>query len=260
LAGAVLLLGGSAASCGNDMLRSGGHDAVADPRDAVPELVTVGVPVTGTFVAPGASATIAFPGGAAFLQETAYNNATYSFYLGTGQSGPTQSGLAQATFTDPAMIVSSSFSVSLRIGAALAREFPSTSGCGEVRLVGYFPPDTDADCAELTDAGICPPGCAQAITLVSGGPPCQPSQRTILYQTLSSTSYCTVEDGTTVGDWDLSLSSVDANFVVDGVLSSPGLSLVHGSLTAQLVSRTDGGGDGGGGDGGLATGTLRLDF
>ena len=238
--------------CSGPALRSGSGDAA-------PDMVTVGAPVTGTFVAPDVSASIAFPGGAAFLQQTPYTS-TYTFYLGTGQSAPSQSGLAQATFTAPARIVSSSFVVSLQVSAPLAPEFPSVSGCGEVRLVGYFPSDTDADCGELTDTGACRQGCARVVTPVGGEPPCEVSPRAIVYQALSNTSQCTVEDGSTLGDWDLSLSSVDSNLGVDAGQSSPGLYLVRGSLTAHLVNRTStpDGADAGGAA--SAMGTLRLDF
>jgi hypothetical protein len=161
------------------------------------------------------------------------------------------------TFSGPPGVVSAALTVSLQIGAPLPREWPSAAGCGVVVLTGYFPPDADASCGPLTDAGVCPPGCVQAITLTGVPSSCYVSPPTISDQTFT-TAQCSLGSDPAQGDWTLSLTSVDTNFVVDGVLSSPGLYLVHGTLTAQLVGGIQGGADAG--DGGPATGTLRLDF
>jgi hypothetical protein len=263
--GAGLALAAGIVGCGNEALRSGGRDAGAlvpdagaPVRDAAPEgLVVVGGPVSGTFVAPGVSARIAFPNGAGFLELT-FENAPYRFYLGTGDVG----SATQVTFDGPPGVVSAALTVSLQIGAPLPREWPSAAGCGNILLTGYLPPDANANCGGFTDAGLCPPGCTPRITLEGGGPDCQVLAPTISYQAFTS-AQCSLGSEPTVGDWTLSLTSVDTNFVVDGVLSSPGLYLVHGTLMAQLVGGaqlvgSQGGADGG--DGGLATGTLRLDF
>jgi hypothetical protein len=254
-----------AAGCGNETLKSGGRDAGAlvpdagaPGRDTAPEgLVVVGGPVSGTFVAPGVSASIAFPDGAGFLEET-FEPAPYRFYLGTGNVG----SLTQVTFNDPSGVARAAFSVSLQIGAPLPRAWASASGCGSIVLTGYFPPDADASCGGFTDAGICPPGCTPRVTLEGGGSDCLVLAPTISYRAFT-TAQCSLGSEPAEGDWTLSLTSVDTNFVVDGVLSSPGLYLVHGTLMAHLVGGTSqegmqGGADGG--DGGLATGTLRLDF
>jgi hypothetical protein len=255
-----LALAAGIAGCGNEALKSGGRDAAAPGRDAgapvrdaVPEgLVVVGGPVSGTFVAPGVSASIAFPNGAGFLEET-FEPAPYRFYLGTGDVG----AATQVSFNGPASVASAALTVSLQIGAPFPREWPSAAGCGDILLSGFFSPDADANCGGFTDAGICPPGCTPRITLEGGGPDCLVSAPTISYQAFT-TAQCSLGSEPTLGDWTLSLTSVDTNFVVDGVLASPGLYLVHGTLTAQLVGGMQGGADGG--DAGPATGTLRLDF
>jgi hypothetical protein len=253
------------AGCGSEALKSGTRDAGvpardagapvrdagAPVRDAAPDLVTVGGPVTGTFVAPGVSATIAFPNGAGFLEET-FEPAPYRFYLNSGDVGAT----TRVTFDGPPGIVNTGFSVSLQIGAPLVREWPSAAGCGQIALNAFFQPDFDASCGAPTDAGVCPPGCSPEILIASGGSDvvgCNVTIPNIWYQTFTS-AQCSLGSQPDQGDWTLTLTSVASNFVVDGVLSSPGLYLVHGTLTAQLVGGPNTG------DAGLDTGTLRLDF
>jgi hypothetical protein len=249
----VSLLVVGTAGCGNEALKSGG-DAGGPARDAAPDLVLVGGPVSGTFVAPGVSASIAFPDGAGFLEETS-EPAPYRFYLGTGVGPATQ-----VTFDGPPGVVSAAFSVSLQIGAPLPQAWSSAAGCGGIALTGFFSPDADANCGGLTDAGICPPGCTRRITLEGGDPDCLVSAPTISYRAFTS-AQCSLGSDPAQGNWTLSLTSVDTNFVVDGVLSSPGLYLVHGTLTAQLVGGEQLVGSQGGFDaGGLATGTLQLNF
>ncbi len=249
-----------AAGCRSEALKSGRDagalvpDAGIPVRDAVPEgLVVVGGPVSGTFVGPGVSASIAFPDGAGFLEET-FENAPYRFYLGTGDVG----SATQVAFDNGAPgVASAAFSVSLQIGAPSPRVWPSAAGCGEISLTGFLTRRRRCQLWRVHGRGDCPPGCTPRITLEGGGPDCHVLAPTISYQAFTS-AQCSLGSEPTLGDWTLSLTSVDTNFVVDGVLSSPDLYLVHGTLMAQLVGGIQGGADAG--DGGPATGTLRLDF
>jgi hypothetical protein len=249
----LLAVAVGAIGCGNKAFQLSGGDAGAPVRDAVPDLVTVGVPVTGTFVAPGVSAMISFSTSAAFLRYDQYENPPYDFYLGTGDLSPG----GQVTFDSPPGVVNAEFAASIQIGAALPHEFTSASGCGTITLTADFPPDAGANCDVPTDAGTCPPGCTRRLTLESGDSPCIVRTPGLVYETVTN-AQCPQPGQATEGDWTLSLTEVDSHFVVDGVLSSPGLYLVHGTLTAQLVGSEEGAVDAG--DGGLGTGTLQLKF
>ncbi|HVV51888.1 MAG TPA: hypothetical protein VHO06_19625 [Polyangia bacterium] len=249
----VLAIGALAgAGCSVEMLRSGtqgggGGAGGSGVRDAAVDAGSG--PVRGIFAAPGVSASISYPGGGAFLARDSQGSSAMDFFLATPGVGPSP----QLAFDEPA-VVSGQLAVSLQIPTPTVGVTQSEGACGNVGVLFYEAAATDAACGALTDAGVCPPGCALKIDLIAnGGWPCYAPSPTFLYQAVGTAACAFDTPAAGVGAWTLSLTSLVHTSEVSGDVELDGY-LAHGTLTAQLAGGLEAG------DGGLSAGELRVEF